>query len=882
MNESKKILEKYLFDNKRKPDKEHTHTAIPNYPESYGGSYTIPDSKYKHFLKLYYNSVFRDDNTAYLTERHLEYSPILIDLDFRFPIETKSRKYDDSFIIKFMNIYISEIKKILNLTQTKIEVFVLEKKKIKINAEKQIVKDGIHIMIPNILTIPKTQYIMRYRMINNPEVQDLLNDLEITNTIEDVIDICVIEKNNWQMYGSTKPNCEPYKVTKIYDYSGNKYNKMELDTYNDKALLTLLSIRNKDKAHIQTIKDDAVDMMDTDYRDMPTDHKMRKQKKTVLTKKKKSPSKINVNESTNLEKVEKLVDMLDVKRIEDYNLWLQLGWCLHNIDDRLLKTWIKFSKKSSKFKSGECENEWEYMDNDGLGIGTLHLWAKEDNFGKYKELTANDLRKHLYRSLNSSHFDIATVLYELYKTEFVYAKRKVWYQFKNHRWIVLEEAMALKQRLSKDLVKQYQELKTAVTTKQQELDTDDPDYKRLEDQLKQISSVIIKLKGNTFKKNIIDECQELFYVEGFENMLDNNPYLIGFDNGVYDLRIGKYRAGIPDDYLTHTTGINYENFDDDDMCVQEVRTFIHQVLPVTDVREYMLILLSSFLDGKITGQKFHIWTGSGSNGKSKLIELFQSTFGEYCCTFPSSLITQKRAAAESCNPVLVRAKGKRFVVLQEPEGNEKINVGLMKELTGGDKIIARGLHKDPIEYTPQFKLVLTCNDLPQVPSNDDGTWRRMRCVKFPSKFTYEPDPGNPYEFDIDENLSEKLAQWPEAFMHILLDYYKIYKKKGLFEPVSVKEHTEAYKNKSDQFSQFFGEKIKEADKASKSNIHIDEAYYTFQEWFKLAYGNVRPPSRKDLQTNMEKKYGKSQTNPGVVFEDICWKVDNMGLGGMDI
>ena len=127
---------------------------------------------------------------------------------------------------------------------------------------------------------------------------DLLNDLEITNTIEDVIDICVIEKNNWQMYGSTKPNCEPYKVTKIYDYSGNKYNKMELDTYNDKALLTLLSIRNKDKTQIQTIKDDSVDMMDTDYRNMPTDHKMRKQKKTVLTKKKKSPSKININEST--------------------------------------------------------------------------------------------------------------------------------------------------------------------------------------------------------------------------------------------------------------------------------------------------------------------------------------------------------------------------------------------------------------------------------------------------------------------------------------------------------------------------------------------------------------------------------------------------------
>ena len=33
----------------------------------------------------------------------------------------------------------------------------------------------------------------------------------------------------------------------------------------------------------------------------------------------------------------------------------------------------------------------------------------------------------------------------------------------------------------------------------------------------------------------------------------------------------------------------------------------------------------------------------------------------------------------------------------------------MKELTGGDKIQGRGLHKDPIQFKPQWKMVMTSN-----------------------------------------------------------------------------------------------------------------------------------------------------------------------------
>ena len=204
----------------------------------------------------------------------------------------------------------------------------------------------------------------------------------------------------------------------------------------------------------------------------------------------------------------------------------------------------------------------------------------------------------------------------------------------------------------------------------------------------------------------------------------------------------------------------------------------------------------------------------------------------------------------------------------------------MKELTGGDKITARGLHKDPIEFKPQFKLVLTCNDLPQIPSNDNGTWRRIRTVHFPSKFVENPNPKKKYEYQIDYEIPKKLQEWGNAFMYIVLKYYKEYKQLGkIKEPESVTKHTNEYKQNSDQFSLFFNEKFTETEKDSDI-IQIDEAYFHFQEWYKLAYGSTKVPTRKDLQTNMKKLYS-STDHLCNKFKRIIWtEQDDIESHGM--
>ena len=94
---------------------------------------------------------------------------------------------------------------------------------------------------------PKLQYIWRYQTITNQDVSDLVETLDVTNPLEDIFDIAVIEKNNWQMYGSCKPNHEAYKVTYILD---DELNKTNLDAFSNMDLVKNLSIRYYDYGDI--------------------------------------------------------------------------------------------------------------------------------------------------------------------------------------------------------------------------------------------------------------------------------------------------------------------------------------------------------------------------------------------------------------------------------------------------------------------------------------------------------------------------------------------------------------------------------------------------------------------------------------------------------
>ena len=325
-----------------------------------------------------------------------------------------------------------------------------------------------------------------------------------------------------------------------------------------------------------------------------------------------------------------------------------------------------------------------------------------------------------------------------------------------------------------------------------------------------------------------------------------DPNLIGFNNGVYDLRTDEFRDQRPEDCISLTTGNDFIEFDPNSELINTVYHFMKQLFPDPDLCNYVLTLFASFLDGHNPHNKFHILTGLGASGISTLLELFELAFGKYITHLHSTIFTQKKHG-----PLSTNLKNKRVVLIQERETSETFSSGVIKELCGNDTIICQSRGQQPIYFRPQFKLLYSCNSLPRLPGNDEGIWHRVDVIELKSRFVDNPDPKNPYEFKKDVYLGQKLITWKEAFMFILLEHYKIYKKQGLIEPMAVKNAIAEYRRKNDIYIQFIDDCL---EKDPNCSIKLEPTYQIFKAWWKENFDG-KVPCRMDMKTSMERKLG---------------------------
>lgn len=871
-----KTLSDYLSEFKSDSNRIFTHVSMisPNC------RYVIDGDNIDKFMDTYSSLIFKhkENFIAGIAERYQDCLPILVDVDISFENDGNtdiSRKlYSDNEIKKLVQIYNKTLKSIIkNVKDQDLVAFVLEKPHPVIVGSK-IKGAGFHIHYPRIWLKKEDHEVhLIPRIIERVKQEKIFDTLKIPiQDKSELIDKTYISKC-WLMYGSRKdPSQFPYSLTKIYNSklediklttAMNNYNLVDVDgqpiNINEDInyyLPRILSINSQYKEIYQLSNE----LECISKKDVPR----------IIDKK--IFNKHTIEE--NLKDAEELLQIISPVRADNYDTWLDLGFILWNIGDgcnEALELWINFSSTTSRdnFSETACVHQWKHMHKGDKGMGSLRFYAKQDNPEEYKKWNQKKQNTKINKSLEGGHNDIAKVLYEKYRDQYVCANitKKVWLEFDNHRWRRIENGIELRKKISDELPEMFEKQKKQMIEELNENDNDD----QITKVRKLFAKIISNLKCATFKNNVMKECEEVFFNGEFINRLDKNPYLICFENGVYDLAKGVFREGRPDDYLTMSTKYDYKDFKDDDIEISEVHDFVSKIFPNKNLKDFFIRSSAIELQGGNINKTFIVMSGVGDNGKSITIELKELAYGDYAIKLPTSLITGKRTQSSGATPELDRINGVRFAVLQEPDSKDVINIGMLKELTGNDSMYVRGLYSTGRDIKPMFKLVLVCNKLPRLPCDDPATWNRIRVMEFQSRFpknakevpkTYE-EQVKVKIFPRDEHFSEKLPYMKQAFMWILIQEYKKISKERLRKPDPdiVMQATMIYRENNDIFYQFVNEKFV-VDKKDKEEIKLSQIYEVFKSWFRDSFPNLKVPTKNELKEDLSIRWKEHMLKNG--------------------
>lgn len=310
--------------------------------------------------------------------------------------------------------------------------------------------------------------------------------------------------------------------------------------------------------------------------------------------------------------------------------------------------------------------------------------------------------------------------------------------------------------------------------------------------------------------------------------LDAQPYLLTVRNGTIDLDPPEEEAYTEDgsfagevlrphrreDLATRMVPVPHDRSAE---C-PHFRAFLADILPDPDLRDFIQRWFGYCLTGDISEQSLAVFYGTGRNGKSTLLDTIKHVLGDYAATVPiETFLHDDRKRGGDATPDLARLPGVRLVLASEPEVGARFSESTIKTITGGEAITARHLFRDMFEYTPAFKLVISCNHRPTVRGQDKGIWRRILLVPF--TVTIPDDKVVPLRV-----MSARLQAEAPGILNWMLDGYLMWREQGLNPPNAVREATEAYRLDSDPMGEFLRTCTREAKGATVQAMVMYRAY----------------------------------------------------------
>lgn len=336
-----------------------------------------------------------------------------------------------------------------------------------------------------------------------------------------------------------------------------------------------------------------------------------------------------------------------------------------------------------------------------------------------------------------------------------------------------------------------------------------------------------KLENNMKSSHIVKRLIQKYNNDDFESKLDNDLYLLGFDNGVLDTRTYTFRNAKPNELVSMTTRYKYKVPSRE--LINKVRNHIKEMFDSQENMDYVMTYIARCLRGEANKEQIALFfKGVGSNGKSLLLGFIRNALGDYFGTIDHKYFISP--LQDSRDPRMYQLRKARIIDCNEPPEDFKFSSDVFKKITGNDTILARtNYQKKDTRFKPA-PIIFSANHYPQFNTDTTGhsMQRRIRSYNFPHIFKDQPNPNNPNEKQKIDNLDKlgESKEYKNALMQILIDYLKLYDQQGLQDTESVIRDSKTYFDKMDEDKDWFKENIPQDPNGV--NLHGDALFEYFK------------------------------------------------------
>jgi len=251
--------------------------------------------------------------------------------------------------------------------------------------------------------------------------------------------------------------------------------------------------------------------------------------------------------------------------------------------------------------------------------------------------------------------------------------------------------------------------------------------------------------------------------------------------------------------------------------------FLERVQPDPEMRAYLQRLVGYCLTGSIQEQVMFVFHGQGRNGKSTFLKALRAILGSYAVTAKTETFAagEHMRSGQGASPDVARLRAVRLVITTDTSASFRLDEGLVKQATSEEPMVARRLHREPVEFSPAFKLIIPCNQRPIIRGSDEGTWRRVQLVPWDQYIS---------DAEVDRGLGAKLAAEAEGILGWALEGAAAWYRRGLDAPEAVKAATADYRETSDVVVEFMGATTERV--AATERVGASALYDLYCHWSK--------------------------------------------------